>query len=379
MPWQEVCIMSLRRDFIELASSPEANIRELCRRFEISPKTGYKWLARYRAEGLDGLRDRSRKPRSSPAKTSDTVEQSVLDLRASHPAWGGRKLRQRLLNQGHVEVPSASTITEILRRHEQLGRRAGLPQAVQRFERPEPNQLWQLDFKGHIPLARGRCHPLTVLDDHARYAVGLFACADERLETVQTQLIIVFRRYGLPDHILCDNGPPWGSAGGPEPHTGLTVWLLRLGIGVSHGRAYHPQTQGKDERFHRTLVVEVLQGQLFADLAVCQRRFDAWRAVYNHERPHEALGLAVPASRYRPSRRSYPEVLPALEYGTGDIVRRVDANGRLMFRGRPWKVGKPFAGQSVGLRPTVEDGVWAVYFGVHRIGSVDLRTDPEQR
>jgi Integrase core domain len=148
---------------------------------------------------------------------------------------------------------------------------------------------------------------------------------------------------------------------------------------VCHGRPYHPQTQGKDERFHRTLAAEVLQGQSFADVAMCQRRFDGWRSVYNHERPHEALGLAVPASRYRPSRRAYPEALPPLEYDSGDLVRQVDANGRLMFRGRPWKVGKPFRGQAVGLRPTVEDGIWAVYFGVHPIGSVNLRTDPDQR
>jgi transposase InsO family protein len=378
MPWKEVSTVSLRRDFVALASTADANIRELCRRFGISAKTGYKWLARFHAEGVDGLRERSRRPHASPGKTPALLEQVVLDLRAKHPAWGGRKLRRRLLDQGHVEIPSASTITEILRRHQQLGPRAEWPRDHQRFERTEPNQLWQMDFKGHFALARGRCHPLTVLDDHARFAVGLFACGDERTETVQQRLIEVFRRYGLPERVLCDNGPPWGSAGSAEPYTALMVWLLRLGVGVCHGRPYHPQTQGKDERFHRTLAVEVLQGQCFADLPMCQRCFDGWRSVYNHERPHEALGLAVPASRYRASGRAYPERLPGLEYLSSDAVRQVDRHGEVMFRGRQWKVGKAFRGHPVGLRATAEDGRWSVYFGVHPIGSVNLRTDSNQ-
>jgi len=370
MPWHEVSAMSLRTEFVTLAAADGANVRQLCGRFGISPKTAYKWLARHAAGGPAGLADRSRRPHATPAATPPEVERAVLALRDQHPAWGGRKLRRRLLDLGHP-APAASTITAVLRRHDRLGPRAGQPRDWQRFERPAPNRLWQMDFKGHVPTDAGRCHPLTVLDDHSRYALAVVACPDERLATVRGHRAAAFARYGLPDRILCDNGPPWGNPMA-DPHTELTVWLLRLGVRVSHGRACHPQTQGKDERFHRTLKAEALQGQPFADLAACQRRFDAWREVYNHHRPHEALGLAVPASRYAPSPRSLPGTLPEPEYPPTDHVRRVCAEGTISFRGRAWRVGKAFRGQRVGVRAADPAGTWAVFFGAHPIASIDL-------
>ncbi|MEK7814302.1 MAG: integrase core domain-containing protein, partial [Chloroflexota bacterium] len=241
-----------------------------------------------------------------------------------------------------------------------------------RFERPAPNDLWQMDFKGQFPLAQGWCYPLTVLDDHSRFAVGLQACGDQRWPTVQQQLTGVFRRYGLPQEMLMDNGAPWG-ADWDHPYTPLTVWLLRLGIGVSHSRPYHPQTQGKEERFHRTLKAEVLQGRSFADLAGCQEAFDPWRAVYNLERPHAALGLATPASRYQVSPRPFPEELPAIEYGPQDQVRRVQAHGEISFHSRSFRVSKAFRGYPVALRATSRDGLWEVFFLSHRIAQLDLR------
>lgn len=374
MPWNEVSAMSLRLEFVTLASAEGANVRELCRRFRVSPKTGYKWLARHADGGPAALADRPRQPLASPARTAPAVERAVLELRERHPTWGGRKLRRRLLDLGGAGVPAASTITAILRRHGRLGGRAGEPRDWVRFEREAPNELWQMDFKGHFALAGpGRCHPLTVLDDHSRYALAVAACGDERDATVRGHLVALFRRYGLPDRILCDNGPPWGAAGAGGGHAALSVWLLRLGVGVSHGRPYHPQTQGKDERFHRTLNAEVIQGQTFHDLGACGSRFETWRAVYNHERPHESLGLAVPASRYRASDRPYPEALPALEYGPGDAVRKVGADGTISFRGRPWKVGEAFRGHPVGVRPCAEDGRWSVHFGTQEVASVDVR------
>jgi transposase InsO family protein len=171
-------------------------------------------------------------------------------------------------------------------------------------------------LQGHFCAGPGLCHPLTVLDDHCRYALGLRACADERETTVRGQLTALFRRYGLPQAVLCDNGPPWGAAGqimanGARAFTRLEVWLMRHAIATRHGGPYHPQTQGKDERFHRTLNVEVLQmRQPIADLPTAQAAFDAWRAIYNHERPHEALGLNTPASRYRPSPVRFPKHRP---------------------------------------------------------------------
>jgi transposase InsO family protein len=319
--------MSLRQEFVTLAQAQAVNFRALCRRFAISPKTGYKWLGRFRQGGAAPLADPSRRPRRSPGRTPAALEQAVLELRRQHPAWGGRKLRACRQALGQADVPAASTRTALLRRHGQRGGRAGQPRAFVRFEHPAPNDLGPMDFKGHFALADGRrCHPLTVLDDHARFALGLRACADERGATVQRERTALFRAYGLPRRMLRDNGSPWGDD--PDnPYTPLTVWRLRLGVGVSHGRPYHPQTQGKDERFHRTFQAEVLAGGPLADLAAAQGRFDAWRGVYNLVRPHEALGLQVPASRDRPSPRPFPEALPPSAYGPADVVRRVQQGG----------------------------------------------------
>lgn len=378
MPWKEVHTMSLRREFVTLASAEGANMQQLCRRFGISRKTGYKWLARFAqgsSDGGDPLSDRSRKPLHSPNRTDSSMEARIIELRSAHSAWGGRKLRRRLRNTGTKNVPAPSTITAILRRHDRLGPTAGQPRVFQRFEADAPNRLWQMDFKGHFPVTTGRrCHPLTVLDDHSRYALGLAACGNERGDTVKAWLIELFRRFGLPEQMLCDNGPPWGTLCSAERHTALAVWLMRLGIAMSHGRPYHPQTQGKDERFHRTLKVELLQQRSFADLADCQRGFDRWRTIYNEERPHDALGLATPASRYRMSPRSYPETLPPLEYDTNDIVRKVACDGRISFRGVEHRIGEAFTGQTIALRATDHDGHFAVYFGRHNIMTIQQNT-----
>lgn len=375
MPWQEVTVMSQRKEFVSLARAEGTNVRKLCRRFGISHVTGYKWLSRYRSRGDKGLLNRSRRPRYSPGRTPPEVEQVLIEARDSHPSWGARKLRRWLLDRGGVleaDMPAPSTITAILQRNGRIDPvEVAKHRPYIRFERESPNQLWQMDFKGHFPLTNGgRCHPLTVLDDHSRFAVGLDACGDEQSATVQQRLTSIFRTYGLPECMLMDNGPPWGSDL-VHTHTPLTVWLMRVGVRVSHGRPYHPQTQGKDERFHRTFQAEVLQGHSFSDLAYCQRRFGPWRDVYNLERPHQALDLATPASRYQVSVRSFPEVLPPIEYGPDDHVRRVQDHGVISFQGRPYRVAKAFRGMPVALRATGIDGFWDVFFISHKIAEVD--------
>ena len=365
-------MVSLRYELVRLAEQEGANIRELCRRFTISPPTAYKWIGRYAEEGEAGLVDRPRRPHGSPRRTAAALEQAVLEIREEHPAWGGRTIRKVLLDRDVGPVPSPSTITAILRRHDRIAPAERAQRDWQRFEHPRPNDLWQMDFKGHFPTGAGRCHPLTIIDDHSRFAIGLQACADERTQTVQERLRAIFRVYGLPDRLLMDNGSPWGSDTA-HPRTPLTVWLLRLGVRVSHGRPYHPQTQGKGERFHRTLKAEVLQGRHFADLPACQEAFDRWRTVYNIERPHQALELAVPISRYAPSPRRFPETLPPIEYGDGDLVRKVGAEGWVSFKGRTFKVGRALRGYPVALRPAASDGVWSVWFMTHPIAELDLR------
>jgi putative transposase len=264
-------------------------------------------------------------------------------------------------------------VHEILRRNGRIVAPPGAASAHQRFEKPAPNLLWQMDFKGWVPLAdRSRCHPLTALDDHSRYDLCLQACANEQGSTVQGRLELTFGRYGLPDAIFVDNGGPWGGSGG-QLWTRLGVWLLKLGIVLVHSRPYHPQSRGKNERFHRTLEAEVFAFKRFRDLAEVQRAFDTWRMVYNHERPHEALDQEVPASRYRPSTRSMPAVLPEVEYDEGEIVRTVPATkDYISFKGRAWIVPRAFRGERVAIRPSVTDGQYRICFGAHQIATIDL-------
>jgi transposase InsO family protein len=379
MPWREVSMMSERKEFVTLAlSADRANVREMCRRFGISAPTGYKWLRRYGQEGNAGLTDLSRRPRRSPGRTPAEVERVVLEVRDRHPAWGARKLRVWLLTHGYARMPSPSTITAILKRNGRIdASESSKHTAWQRFERQAPNELWQMDFKGHFAMSLGgRCHPLTVLDDHSRFALGVQACDNELTETVHQRLTSIFRHYGLPDRMLMDNGSPWGTHY-ERAYTLLTVWLMRLGIDVGHGRPHHPQTQGKDERFHRTLRAEVLQGRNFTDLAQCQAAFDHWRPIYNLQRPHEALGMQTPATRYHVSHKTFPETLAPPEYDPSDLVRRVQDKGQIHFKGRTFRVGKAFRGFSVALRPTPTDGVWDVLFYSFPIAQVDL-TEPAQ-
>ena len=297
MPWREVSVMEQRRELVRLAQLEGVNRRELFRRFGISPAVGYKWLARH-AAGDGDLAERSRRPHSSPSRSPACTEDAVLAVRDAHPAWGARKIAAVLERQG-VTPPAISTIHAVLTRHGRVGPVAGKPgEPYRRFEKEAPNLLWQMDFKGHGPLDGGTsCHPLTIVDDHSRFSPCLAACADERGATVKIHLQTTFRRYGLPEAIFVDNGGPWGYRL-EEPWTKLTVWLLKLGVFVIHARPYHPQSRGKNERFHRTLKAELIDLNRWRDLAAAQRAFDRWRAVYNYHRPHEALGQQPPASRY---------------------------------------------------------------------------------
>jgi len=364
--------MSLKREFVSLASQEGVNRRSLCARFGISPKTGYKWLGRYLAEGVNGLDEHSRRPTRSPGQTPQAIEAAVIAIRSAHPAWGGRKISRRLTDLGQNAV-APSTVTEILRRHRLLGDRGEASHTWQRFEHAEPNQLWQIDFKGYFATPAGLCHPLTLLDDHSRFDLLLHACAKTDAQAVRPLLSQVFRRYGMPVRINADNGAPWGS---PREHghglSRLSVWLVRLGIRISHSRPGHPQTNGKEERFHRTLKAEVLNGRSFVDLSAAQHAFDRWRTVYNCDRPHDALGLAVPASRYQHSARSFPEALPAIEYGPDDQVCMVRWNGEVRFARRKLKVSNALQGLPIAFRATPSDGIFDVYFCHHRFMRLDL-------
>jgi transposase InsO family protein len=384
MPWMEAFTVCLRQEFVSLAIQPRCNLAALCRRFAISRKTAYKWMHRAKREG-DGvvsaqeMADRSRRPLLSPTRTVESLERRVCELRRAH-GWGGRKIHARLKALGCPGVPAISTVTDILRRNDLLNpEESGKHTAFVRFEHPRPNDLWQMDFLGHFPLdGGGRCHALTVLDDHSRFCLGVRACSNEQGITVQKHLIDLFRRYGLPLRILCDNGSPWGgylsSSNGGSRHTWLSAWLIRLDVRVGHGRAYHPQTQGKDERFNRTVKAEAIGTRRFHNTDEVQRRFDPWRDIYNLERPHEALEMATPVTRYVHSSRAFPETLPPIEYGPSDVVRKVQKDGYFRYKSTRFKISQAFTGYPVALRPTMQDGQLDVFFCHMKVATVDMKS-----
>jgi len=317
--------------------------------------------------------NQSRRPHQSPTRTEAAVENKILAVRAEHPSWGARKIRRVLVNRHELKIPTPSTVHRILQRNGKIDPvESKKHQAWQRFEHEAANQLWQMDFKGWFRTTDQQpCNPLTVLDDHSRYVVCLQACLNQQTETVQAQLTATFRRYGLPERMTMDNGSPWGRDL-QHPYTPLTVWLIRLGVRVSHSRPYHPQTQGKDERFHRTLEVDLLRWHSFRDIVQAQKHFDEYRHIYNHQRPHHALDLEVPASRYRVSARSFPEQLPPIEYDVADIVRKVDDKGYFHYRGTRYIIGKAFYRYPVALRATTEDGILNVFFCHQNVGQIHL-------
>jgi transposase InsO family protein len=242
--------MSTKREFVQLAMQEGANRRELCRRFGISPKAGYALLKRFVIEGEDAFTKRSRRPLNSPRQTASALQLAVLDLRSQHPAWGARKIGRRLQDLGHGQVPAASTITDLLRRH---GLIAPADNDIQRewlrFEHELPNGLWQMDFKGYFETAEGRCTPLTVLDDHSRFSLATLACSKTDGATVQALLQGILERYGLPARINSDNGSPWGSPSAPGNLSSLDVWMIRLGLRSTHSAPYHHRRTARSSAF----------------------------------------------------------------------------------------------------------------------------------
>jgi transposase InsO family protein len=375
MPWEKRDLMSLKTEFLERALDKKTNITALCLEFGISRKTAYKWIRRYKKEGLQGLESQSKRPLSSPFRTSEEMVSLILRTRKIFH-WGGRKLREYLRREGMRELPSEATINRILLCHEEIEEEESEKRKHWiRFERETPNELWQMDFKGHFKLYdNGRCHPLTILDDHSRFSICIKACACEDEKSVREGLEIAFRNYGLPEEMTMDNGAPWR---GSQRHLSrLTVWLMRLGIKVHHSTPGHPQTQGKLERFHRSLKEEVLKYHQFSSLKNAQVRFDEWKELYNNQRPHEGIGLLCPKDRYKPSPRIYPEKLPEIEYSLGEELKKVGLRGTIYFKGKHYFAGQHLAGEYVAIKE-IENGIYDIYFCKTKIQRLNLKEQKE--
>lgn len=373
MPWQTKDTVSMRDEFVNKAISGNYFISDLCSEYKISRKTGYKWIERFRTQGVDGLINLSQRPHSSNDRTSSEFTEIILNARNQFPAWGARKLRQYLINKGHSSLPCEMTFNRILKKHGMIDPiESEKRQHFIRFEKEKPNDLWQMDFKGHFKMGSKRCHPLTVLDDHSRFSIVLRACEAETFIEVKRGLEIAFHEYGLPDQMAMDNGSPWKGSP-PWSLSRLTVWLMRLGIKVSHSSVRHPQTLGKEERFHRSLKEEVLKYHQFRNLEETQKIFNDWKYIYNFERPHEGIGLQCPYQRYKPSSRPYHENLPKIEYRPEDILRRVQACGCINYRDIRYFVGEHLRGEYVALRTTSEDGIFGLYYVNTKIGSISFK------
>jgi transposase InsO family protein len=345
MAWRTVEVQEQRVRFVVAASRSGANLAALCAEFEISRPTGYLWLQRYRAGGVAAVSERSRRPRSSPRRTADRIEQRIVALRAERPDWGARKLAVLLEREG-FPVPSA-TVHRVLLRRGLVRIEDRHQQATGRFEREQPNQLWQMDFKSPKGWDQA-VGPLSVIDDASRYAVALTSTGTTRAEAVRERLETAFTDCGLPDAMLMDHGIPWWNTGSPGGWTQLSVWLMKQGIRLFYSGVRHPQTQGKVERFHGALEMARRRRGLPAP-ELRQSWLDDFRQEYNHLRPHEALDMKTPASVWRPSARTYDRNPPVWEYPEGAEVVRLESNGRLKLDGKRWQVCSPLAGEPVQL------------------------------
>ena len=365
MPWSKVNLVDQKLNIIEAILLPEANVQAICAEHNISRKTAYKWLKRYRSDGLLGLSDKSRARINQPNKTQKRIEQSVLDLHHSYPYWGPRKLRHLAITKGlftKEELPSVSTFGRILVRNncEVIKSIKSKPASI-RFERKTPNDLWQMDFKGSFMTDSSRCHPLTIIDDHSRYSIELHAYNDEKKESVKTSLIKRFKEFGLPRQINVDNGSPWGIPA-LKGITHLEVWLLKHGVRLSHSAPRHPQTNGKNERFHRTLKLEVLHERRYKNNREIQKAFDVFRHQYNYIRPHDSLDGEAPFVRYQISSRRYMTNGLGFEYPEGEIVRRVSDRSTIQFKGSSFFIGGGLKGEGVAIKETAEPGKFAIFF-----------------
>lgn len=371
MPWKKVEPVNQRKEFV-LRAIETSNFRELCQEYGISPKTGYKWRERFLEYGLAGMNELSRRPQSHADELKELVVCDIVRLRQLHPTWGARKLR-KVYERNHAELPSESSFKRVIER-------AGLVEPRRLRSRQEsgrlftgrraqaPNEVWTVDFKGWWRVANGsRCEPLTVRDELSRYVLELRAVADARAATVRTCFERLFQENGIPDAMRSDNGPPFASTCSVLGLSKLSAWWVALGIDLERGRKGCPQDNGGHERLHLDIQRE-LRGSNESDQ---QAGFDEWRRTFNHERPHEALGMRCPADVYEKSPRRYQGGPEDLTYDMPE-TRRVNKVGEIGWRHQRVFISTALAGWSVGLQPAKAD-LWEVWFGRLLLGHLDER------
>jgi putative transposase len=373
MPWQESCAMDERIGFINDRLSELWTMTELCERYEISRKTGYKWLERYALFGAVGLMERPRAPLVHGRATPEYLVEAIVGLRRERPSWGPRKIVAKLAaRQPDVEWPAASTAGEILKRAGLVCgrrlRRRGPPRLGELTVPQHANHVWGVDHKGWVRLGDGsRAEPLTMTDGFSRYLISLSATGSTSHDEAKPLFERAFRHHGLPEVIRSDNGSPFASTG-TTGLTALSAWWIKLGIRHERIDPGHPQQNGRHERFHFTLLEAMRPPE--PDRVSQQRRFAKFIRDYNEERPHEALGQVTPASVYQPSPRQMPKQLPKPDYPAEAAVRKVRSNGEIKWQGDLIHICSALIGEAVALEET-ETGQWQVRFFDVPIGRID--------
>jgi len=370
MAWGTMNVQEQRVRFVVAASRREKTMSALCREFDISRPTGYQWLARYRTGGIAGISEKSRRPEKSPRRTAPELEQRVIQERVKKPDWGARKLSTVLRRDQGIELEPC-TVHRILKRHGMIALSDQLRPAVQRFERREPNQMWQMDFKSPTGW-QAPVGPLTLLDDHSRYAIALKGTWTTQAEPVKQGLIEAFERCGMPEEMLMDHGTPWWNMKSATGWTWLTVWMMKQGIRLHFSGYRHPQTQGKVERFHGALDRAIRRRGVPA-MAGRQAWLDEFRYEYNQVRPHEALGMKTPAEVWKKSARTWnPNAAREWEYEAGAEVYKLSSSGQLQLKGRRWEISLALAAEWVKVE-RIEQRV-LVFYRRSLVGELDAPT-----
>jgi transposase InsO family protein len=372
VPWKERTVQMNREEFVKRVLAQEKSKSALCREYGISRPTGDKWISRYTVG--EGFSNRSRAPFHTPNKLDIDTEELIIKARKKEPAIGATKIQRMLRNEGHTELPCISTVNAVLKRNNLItleASRAATP--YKRFEKEAPNVMWQADFKGHYAMGNGqRCHPLSVIDDHSRFCLCADAKINERRGGVEESFRRIFKEFGMPQSLLCDNGNPWGTSQSAG-YTLFELWLMELGVLTIHIRPLHPQTQGKTERFNRSFKDERLKFYMPSDLQDADRQRTEYRSFYNNVRPHYALDLDVPAQHYKPSERVYAEKTKDWEYGPEHERRKIKNTGFLTYGGQGYFLSEAFGGKTIAIKPSSKDGFLNLYYHQFRIGRIDLK------
>jgi len=380
VPWKEIRPMDQRAEFVLEAERSDLSFRELCARYGVSTKTGYKWLDRFREGGIAALHERSRRPHASAGLGEDIVCRMIA-LKAAHPHWGPRKIRVLYARKhGESGLPSESSFKRVLEKAGFVEKRPARRPAADggriqaRREPTAPNDVWTVDLKGWWQASdHRRCEPLTIRDGFSRYLICVDPLGSSKTAVVRARFEEAFGTYGLPATIRTDNGPPFASPNGLLGLSALSVWWLALGISLDRIDPGRPDQNGGHERMHRDIRLEV-QGMARGDFASQRAALSVWRESYNSERPHEALGMKTPGAVYTASARAFSGTPERFAYGEGFAERRVQHSGMIRLGGTPIFLSTALRGWNVGLREE-RAGLIGVWFGGLRLGRIDRRTD----